>query len=85
MPLIGVKQPSATTRIVVIPLLKSFSKAFPHFVFGGGLPSHVTKNTLVASHEGQDHHVFHGTYALRASPLCHFWAPQNIRKWSFDF
>jgi hypothetical protein len=74
--LIGVEQPSATTTtIVVIPLLKSLSKTFPHFFFGG-LPSPITKNSLATSHECQDHCAFHGTYALRASSLCHFWAPQ---------
>jgi hypothetical protein len=84
LPLIGVEQPSATTTtIVVIPLLKSLS--FSPFFGGGGLPSPITKNSLAASHECQDHCAFHGTYALRASPLCHFWAPQNIGKWSFVF
>jgi hypothetical protein len=66
-------------------LVEIIVKNFSLFFFGEGLSSPITKNSLATSHECQDHCAFHGTYALRASPLCHFWAPQNIGKWSFVF
>jgi hypothetical protein len=50
---------------------------------GGGGGGCVT--SLATSHKCQDHCAFHGTYALKASPLCHFWAPQNRGKWFFFF